>query len=491
MGKYKKRVGDTSGSQGESESVSSSSFSVRLFRAGVLLLLFAILGNWVYKGVIEENSEHNFRLGLDLSGGSHLVYQADVSNIDALEVPSLMDSLKNVIERRINVFGVSEPVIYVESSSVVSAERTERLVVELPGITDISEAIDEIGRTPLLEFKLVNPEATLSDSDVSKLEKDEAGNLILDEDAEATLEKLKQNEPYIATELTGRYLESAQIGFSQSGQGVSSEPLVAIKFTDEGGKIFADITRNNIGKPLAIFLDGEIISSPVIREAITGGSATIDGGFSVNEAKELAKNLSLGALPVPIELVSTQTIGASLGQEILSKSILAGEIGLGLVILFMILWYRLPGMVSGIALIGYSIIMLALFQYIPVTLTAVGLAGFIISIGMAIDANILVFERMKEEFALGKDSVQAADEGFKRAWTAIRDANITSILAAIILYWFGSSLVKGFALVFGVGVLVSMFSALFVTRNLLLVLPKVRKEDKNLLSFLLGTGWSK
>lgn len=486
MGKYKKRA------QEKQETASSSdNLSVRFFRAGVLLLIFAILGNWVFKNVTDENSKHPFRLGLDLSGGSHLVYQADVSKIDSLEVPALMDTLKNVIERRINVFGVSEPVIYVESSSVVSAERNERLVVELPGITDISEAIDEIGRTPLLEFKLINPEAGLSDIDVSDFELDEEGNIILGEDSEETLEKLKQSDPYIDTELTGRYLESATVGFGQSGQGVATEPLVAIKFSDEGGKIFADITRKNIGQPLAIFLDGEMISSPTIQEAITGGSATINGNFSVNEAKDLAKNLSLGALPVPIELVSTQTIGASLGQEILSKSILAGEIGLGLVILFMVLWYRLPGVVSGIALIGYSIIMLALFQFIPVTLTAVGLAGFIISIGMAIDANILVFERMKEEFAAGKDSRQAADEGFKRAWTAIRDANITSILAAIILYWFGSSLVKGFALVFGVGVLISMFSALTVTRTLLLVLPVAKKEDKGILAFLLGNGLSK
>ncbi len=284
-------------------------------------------------------------------------------------------------------------------------------------------------------------------------------------------------------------METARLEFAGGNSGqLANEPLVSVQFTDEGGELFADITRANVGEQMGIFLDGELLSAPRINEAITGGTAIISGGFTPDEARELAQNLSFGALPVPIELQSTQTVGASLGAEVLGKGVQAGMLGISLVLIFMVLWYRVPGLVAGIALGSYVILMLALFQFIPVTLTAAGLAGFILSLGMAVDANVLVFERMKEEYRNGKSSREAARIGFNRAWSAIRDGNITSLLSAIILFWFGTSIVKGFALVFGMGVVISMFTAIVVTRTLLVALPDTPSEKKSIWSFLLGSG---
>jgi len=446
----------------------------------------------VYTPVIDPNTTHPFKLGLDLAGGSHLVYEADVSKIDPAEVPELMNVLRDVIERRVNIFGVSEPIVQVESSSFVTDEQIERLVVELPGVTDVGQAVAEIGRTPLLEFKLYDAEldaaqqATLSSLESlgeSASGTVDIGNVLVNGEA------VTDEPPFTDTGLTGRYLESASLEFAggQGGQ-LSNEPLVSVRFTREGGDLFEAITRANVNNQLGIFLDGELLSAPNINEPIAGGTAVISGGFTPDEARELAQNLSFGALPVPIELQSTQTIGASLGEEVLQKGVRAGMIGFGLVILFMLLWYRLPGAIAGVALISYITVMLALFQYIPVTLTAAGLAGFILSLGMAVDANVLVFERMKEEYRAGSGSREAARVGFARAWSAIRDGNITSLLSAIILFWFGTSLVKGFALVFGLGVIVSMLSALLVTRTFLLTLPDVEKKSGTLLSKLFGNG---
>jgi len=446
----------------------------------------------VYTPVIDPNTTHPFKLGLDLAGGSHLVYEADVSKIDPAEVPELMNVLRDVIERRVNIFGVSEPIVQVESSSFVTDEQIERLVVELPGVTDVGQAVAEIGRTPLLEFKLYDAEldaaqqATLSSLESlgeSASGTVDIGNVLVNGEA------VTDEPPFTDTGLTGRYLESASLEFAggQGGQ-LSNEPLVSVRFTREGGDLFEAITRANVNNQLGIFLDGELLSAPNINEPIAGGTAVISGGFTPDEARELAQNLSFGALPVPIELQSTQTIGASLGEEVLQKGVRAGMIGFGLVILFMMLWYRLPGAIAGVALISYITVMLALFQYIPVTLTAAGLAGFILSLGMAVDANVLVFERMKEEYRAGSGSREAARVGFARAWSAIRDGNITSLLSAIILFWFGTSLVKGFALVFGLGVIVSMLSALLVTRTFLLTLPDVEKKSGTLLSKLFGNG---
>jgi preprotein translocase subunit SecD len=461
---------------------------LRLFKAVVTLSAVGYLAFFVYGNATNENSAKPFKLGLDLAGGSHLVYEADISKVDPLEVPELMSVLRDVIEERINIFGVSEPIVYVESSSFVSDERRERLVVELPGVTDVAQAVAEIGRTPLLEFKLVNSEAmaardafliNLNDTEISSSSVEEA--MALTEAA------------YSDTGLTGRYLETARmefVGGGNTGQ-LANEPVVSIKFNSEGADLFAQITRDNVGKQLAIFLDGNVISSPRINESIVGGTAIISGGFTATEARDLAQNLSFGALPLPIELQSTQVVGATLGQEVLEKGVKAGLLGFGLVLIFMLVWYRLPGLVAILALASYVIVMLALFQLIPVTLTAAGLAGFVISLGMAVDANILVYERMKEEMLTGKTSHAAAREGFSRAWGAIRDSNITSLLSAIILFWFGTSMVKGFALVFGIGIVASMLSAIVITRNLLLTLPDVKREDSRLWSVLFGSGFLK
>lgn len=472
-------------SEQKKDSSASTDATIRAFYALVVLVLGALIGFFVYTNTINPEAKYPFKLGLDLAGGSHLVYKADVSEVDPGDVSDLMNVLRDVIERRINVFGVSEPIVQVEQSSFVSNEQAERLVVELPGVTDVSQAIEEIGKTPLLEFKLVDQNALAAQEQVDALNEGIAstseGSIKL-----STVNGEEVSDPYVTTGLTGRYLESAQLEFyGQNNQGgLSNEPIVSIKFNGEGGDLFAQITRDNVGENLAIFLDGELISAPRINEAITGGSAIISGGFTPDEARALAQNLNFGALPVPITLESTQTIGASLGAEVLNKGVEAGLVGLGLVILFMIFWYRLPGLVAGVALLMFIAMVLALFQLIPVTITAAGLAGLVLSIGMAVDANVLVFERMKEEYRNGLSSREAAREGFKRAWSAIRDGNITSILSAIILFWFGTSIVKGFALVFGIGVIVSMLTAITVTRTFLVALPDVKREDNTLLSKL-------
>ena len=468
---------------------------IRTFRAIVIVLVISGIAFWVYQNTVQPEAEKPFKLGLDLAGGSHLVYEADVSKIDKAEVPELMNVLRDVIERRVNVFGVSEPIVQVESSSFVTDEPIERLVVELPGVTDVSDAVAEIGRTPLLEFKLYDAELAAQQETLQNLNsltenatgsRAEIGNVTINGEA------ISAELPFKDTGLTGRYLETAALEFAGGNSGqLSNEPLVSVRFTDEGADLFAEITRSNVNRQLGIFLDGELLSAPNINEPITGGTAIISGGFTAEEARELAQNLSFGALPVPIELQSTQTVGASLGAEVLGKGMEAGTYGIALVILFMVLWYRLPGLVAGIALLSYVTIMLALFQLIPVTLTAAGLAGFVLSLGMAVDANVLVFERMKEEFNKGVSSREAASVGFARAWSAIRDGNITSLLSAIILFWFGTSLVKGFALVFGVGVIVSMVTALVVTRSLLLTLPDTKKSAGTLMATLLGNGLKK
>lgn len=464
------------------EKQSGMNVAVRVFYALLTLAVSIGIAFFVYQNAFTEGSKYPFKLGLDLAGGSQLIYEADVSKVDPTEVDELMDVLRQVIEQRINIFGVSEPVVQVEKSSFVTGEPTQRLVVELPGVTDVNQAVAEIGRTPLLEFKLVDEEAALEAEILNSLEIE--GTKVSSSDGETP-------EPYTDTGLTGRYLVSAQLQFMGQGSGgLSNEPVVAITWNEEGAKLFEEITAANTGKPLAIFLDGQVISTPMINERITGGQAVISGGFTPDEARDLAENLNFGALPVAIELAGTQTVGSTLGAEVLEKGVMAGVVGFGFVMAFMLLWYRLPGLVAVISLLTYVVMMLALFQFIPVVLTAAGLAGFILTIGMAVDANVLVFERMKEEFRGGKGLRESAQIGFKRAWTAIRDGNVTSLLSAVILFWFGTSMVKGFALVFGIGVLTSMISALLVTRTLLLALPD-KKKGEGILARLYESGLGK
>lgn len=407
----------------------------RRYTALIVLIVGALIGYFVYWS--QATGWKPFKLGLDLSGGTHLVYDADTSKVSSDQIAESLTALQNVVERRINAFGVGEPLVQTEQAGALG-RGSYRLIIELPGVTDVDQAIKMIGETPLLEFKLVNSEAQSATS----------------------------SDAYIDTGLTGKYLKNAQLQFG-NGSGVSNEAVVVVNFNSEGAKLFADITDKNVGRQLAIFLDGELLSAPVIRERIPDGTAVISGNFTPDGAKEMVRNLNLGALPVPIALASTQTIGATLGDEALKAGVLAGIAGFIVLSIFMIVWYRLPGLISVLALIIYTVVMLALFQLFGVVLTAAGMAAFILSLGLAVDANILIAERMKEELAAGKRTEDAIQEGFARAWLAIRDSNFAHIIAAIILFWLGTSIIKGFALVFGLGVLVSMFSAITISRTLL------------------------
>ena len=267
------------------------------------------------------------------------------------------------------------------------------------------------------------------------------------------------------------------------------EPEISLEFNDDGAKIFEEITARNVGEPVAIFLDGAPISIPVVREKITGGKAQITGKFSVDEARQLVRRFNAGALPVAINLISQQSVGSSLGRDALFKSLRAALYGTIAVMLFMIFWYRLPGLISVLALGVYGSLTLLLFKLVPVTLSSAGIAGFILSVGMAVDANILIFERMKEEIRSGKFLDSAMAEGFRRAWTSIRDSNVSSLITSVILYWFGTSIVRGFALTLGLGILVSMFSAITASRYFLFSLP--HKTQNKLTGFLFGAGFSR
>jgi protein-export membrane protein SecD len=421
-----------------------------------LLIIGALTGYFVYSSEISQDSGFKFKLGLDLNGGTHLTYRADTSDINPIEVPEAMTALRDTIERRINIFGVSEPVVQVEKGGVFSGEENDnRLIVELPGVTDVSEAIRQIGQTPTLEFRLEDQTSTSSLNFLS----------LQATTTEEIIEQIKNQ--YEATGLTGAQLERSRLVFDQT----SGQPTIALDFNKEGREMFADLTRENIGTVMGIFLDGVLISDPVIRSEIPNGQAIITGVFTPEEARTLVRNLNLGALPVPIELIETQTIGPSLGAETLEKGVEALVIGFAVIFVFLVALYRVKGLVASVALAIYLIIMLALFKLIPVTLTSSGLAGFILSIGMAVDANILIFERIKEEFKNGNGKYDSVKEGTAKAWTSIRDGNITSIISAVVLYWLsGTSVVQGFALVFGIGVLVSMFTAVVVTKIVLLSL---------------------
>ena len=419
----------------------------RRFWAVILLLIAISIGYFVYS-TNNTDSSKKFKLGLDLNGGIELIYKADTSGIAPTDISGKMNSLKDLIDKRVNMFGVSEPIIAVEKVGIIGSDASEQLIVDLPGQTDIAGAIAQVGKTYVLEFKLLKKEFENPASSTSIT-----------------------GESFETTGLTGALLDKASLEFDQN----TGEPKVTLQFNKEGSTLFAKITKESVGRHMAIFLDGNMKSMPVIREEIAGGQASISGGFmgsaGIKEAKDLVSNLNLGALPIPIELVSTQSVGASLGAEAVKASMHAGLWAFIVIALFLILWYRLPGLLAVISLMIYTAINLALFKLIPVTLTAAGIAGFILSLGMAVDANILIFERMKEELARGRELGDAIQEGFARAWLSIRDSNTSSIITAIILYAFSSTpVVKGFALVFGLGVLVSMFTAITASRTLLLAI---------------------
>ncbi|KKU04741.1 MAG: Preprotein translocase subunit SecD [Parcubacteria group bacterium GW2011_GWA2_45_30] len=397
-----------------------------------------------------------YRLGLDIQGGTHLVYQADLGNIQSSDYGNSMDAVRDVIERRVDLFGVAEPVVQVEKSG-----EDWRLIVELAGIRDINSAIRLIGETPYLEFREARPE--------------EERDKILE--AQKNKERLVEDPYFIPTELTGRHVKRTEVRFDQT----VFQPQISLELTDEGAVIFEELTKKNVGKQLAIYLDGSPISAPTVQEAISGGKAQITGNFTPESAKELVGRLNAGALPVPITLIVQQSVEASLGQESLNRSLQAALIGFAAVAIFMIFWYRLLGVLAVLALLLYTVLVLAIFKAIPVTVTVAGIAGFVLSVGMAVDANVLIFERLKEELRSGKMLQDAVLEGFGRAWTSIRDSNVSSIITSLILYWLGTSVVKGFALTLIIGILISMFSAISVTRTLLFAAMSPRMQKMRVL----------
>jgi len=358
----------------------------------------------------------NIRQGLDLQGGTHIVMQAEDTEQNKV-TPEAINQVINIMQKRVNEMGLTEPII--------QREGARRIIIELPGEREPKKAIETIGKTAVLEFK------------------DEAGNV----------------------KLNGEDLKDAR---EQMGQ--NKQPVVSLQFSEEGGDKFARLTAANVGRHIGIYLDGELLTNPVVNEAITGGAAVITGQRTLEEAKDLAILLRSGALPVKVSVLEVRTVGPSLGQDSKDKSVLAFTIGLSLVVIFMLLIYRMSGFVADTALLVYVLILLGILYALNATLTLPSIAGIILSIGMAVDANVLIFERFKEEIAAGKILRIAVQSGFKRAFITIFDANMTVIITSCILFFLGSATVKGFAFSLGLGVAVSMFTAITVSRTLLMFL---------------------
>ena len=457
-----------------------------------VIVLALLAGNFVYPNYFDKTVDavntklpwklphfwsKPYVLGLDLQGGVNLVYQADLSTTE--DKSTAMAGLRDVIERRVNMFGVSEPVVQIQGN--------DRLLVELPGVKDVQAAIKMIGETPYLEFleERTKEESQLILDKVKELQavQEKGGDIQTVKDWQLALQ-----HPYFKpTELTGKYLSRANVVFDQT----TYKPQVELIFNSDGEKLFEDITARNAKKPMAIFLDGASIIdtsgdgkidvsdlyAPIVEGKIIGGKAVISGSMSAKTANDISRRLNSGALPVKIgSPISQETVGPTLGAASLQKSLWAGILGLLAVIVFMIVFYRLPGLLASVALIIYVAITLSIFKLVPVTLTLAGIGGFILSIGMAVDANILIFARMKEEIKLGKSLSVAIQEGFGRAWPSIRDSNLNSLIVCAILFIFSTSFIKGFALTLSLGIIVSLFSAIFITRIFLLVFVGPRLE---------------
>ena len=395
-------------------------------------------------------------MGLDLKGGAYLTYEADLSKMDPTQtVDQTMTSVLGKIERRANAFGVKEPIIQRQGEN--------RILVQLPGEKNVDEAKKLIGQVALLEFK----EETLDASGQPK--KDESGDIVW-KTATATGTDGNQKD------LTGKYLKPNSKVVLKSG---TNEPEVAFEFNDEGAVLFEQVTKRNLQKPLGIFLDNQMISAPTVQAVIK--SSGVITGVELAEAKNLSIQLNSGSLDVPLTVIQEQTVDATLGADSLNKSVVAGAIGLILVVLFMVIYYRMSGVIATLALIFYGIFLAAIFKLVPVTITLAGIAAGVVSVGMAVDANILIFERMKEELRAGRTLGAAVDAGFDRAWLAIRDSNVTTFIACIVLYWFGDTfgafMVKGFALTLFIGVALSMFTAITVSRVFLQVIVRVVKNS--------------
>jgi len=409
------------------------------------------------------------RLGLDLQGGLQVLMEVD-KPMDYVVDPQALQDAKQILENRSNGLGVSEVVFQVAGN--------RRIVGEFPGLTNTEEVIKVLKETGELEFIDMGsnplPEGTVVKTDSGSTAAPEVAPAV-DPTTSAATETLPAEQIY-HTIMTGSALKAVSVGRDPT----TGEYYISFELTDEGKAIFADYTTNNVGKYLAISLDKKLISVPVIKTPITEGNGQISGGgFTEESSNALAIQLRYGALPIPLKVVESRSVGPTLGQDSVNKSLIAGIIGLSIVMLFMLFYYRLPGLLADLALLIYAGITYALFRLIPVTLTLPGIAGFVLSIGMAVDANILIFERLKEELLAGRTLKQAVDLGWKRAWSSIRDSNFSTLITCAILFWYGStfgaSLVKGFSLTLALGVLVSMFTAIIVTRTFLHVtLDKIK-----------------
>ena len=392
-----------------------------------------------------------FKKGLDLEGGTSVTLRANMEDVPQDRRDDALESAKNVIERRINFFGVSEPVI-----QTAKTNNDYRIIVEIPGVTDVNQAVTLIGRTAKLTFWEEIPDGAENVATPSALPLGMA---------EIVGTNVRE------TNLSGADLKESVVSFNpQTGQ-----PEVQLVFTSEGSQKFAEITGRNIGKILPMVLDNQILQAPRVNERITGGTAVITGGYTTEQAQEIAIQLNAGALPVDLSVLEQHAIGATLGGESLQKSLVAGVLGFVVIVIFMVVQYGRLGVIASIALIVYTLLVLSLFRLIPVTLTLAGIAGLILSIGIAVDANILIFDRTIEELRRGRSREAAFAIGFQRAWTSIRDSNVASLITSLILYYFGTGIVRGFALTLAIGVIVSMFSAITVTRTLLNVFYKNKR----------------
>jgi preprotein translocase subunit SecD len=426
----------------------------------VLTVILAVFAFAVCTLIYPLFGRQEMRLGLDLKGGLHLVYKADLSAVEPGEEAEVIDGVIAVIMNRINPLGVAEPII--------EKQGEDRIVVELPafGVTDVQKG--RIGRTVLLEFR-----------ELVTLEGEEGEGEEVEEEWVPATAVIDGQEKV----LTSSYLENAYVTYD-----TLSGTLLILEWNEEGAELFAGITSRLVGEPLGIFEGDEPLLgedgtpyAPIVRQKIVG-NAQIEG-LSADDAAELASQLNAGRLPVPLEIIYDQTVSPSLGADFVDMSIMAGVIGIALVMLFMILYYRLPGFLASLSLVFYGALVMAIFKLIPVTLTLAGIGGFILSIGMAVDANVLIFERMKEELRAGQTLGAAVEAGFKRAWTAIRDSNITTFIVCIILIVVGSNIVagaqvKGFGWTLLIGVAVSMFTAIVVTRTLLRLFVGTRLAKK-------------
>ncbi|MCE9643562.1 MAG: protein translocase subunit SecD [Candidatus Andersenbacteria bacterium] len=429
---------------------------------GVVLAIVVGLAGWVDSpkhpsiSLGSFSRDLNVKLGLDLKGGTRLEYKADIDKTNGEDPTEALAGVRDVIERRVNAFGVSEPLI---QTSVVQGQY--RVIVELAGVQDPEQAKAQIGQTPTLDFRR---EPT---TDELKAIQAQAGNSALTTDV------------FVPTGLSGKNLKKATVEFDQT----TGQPQITLNFDADGTKLFAQITKDNIGKQIAIYLDGAIIQAPTVQSAIPDGRAVITGSYTLDEAKQIVRGLNSGALPVPIELIGQSVISPSLGQTAITKSMRAGLVGIIAVIAWLVFRYRLPGVIASIALLIYVTLFFAIMKLIPVTLTLAGIAGFIMSIGMAVDANVLIFERFRENVRSGKTVSFALKEGFSAAWSSISASNISSLITGFVLYGFGTSIVRGFALTFSLGIILSMFTAITVSRGILNI---VFMNPKTHTPFLLG-----